>query len=106
MTPEGKVKKKVTDLFRRYGVWYFFPANNGFGKSGIPDVIAIVRGIFVGIECKADHTRKPTELQLWQGTKIKKAGGMWFLVYDDVSLRLVEQYIARALTKGKFVENK
>lgn len=92
-TPEGKVKKKVVETLRVANIWYFFPANNGFGKAGIPDIIAIVRGVFVGIEVKADRTKKPTELQVRCGKEIKAAGGEWFLVYDEDSLLQVQKYI-------------
>ena len=94
-TPEGKVKKKVVDALRVAKIWYFFPANNGFGKAGIPDIIAIVDGIFVGIEVKADRTKKPTELQVKCGKEIREAGAEWFLVCDDTSLLQVEQFIKR-----------
>jgi hypothetical protein len=92
-TPEGKVKRRLTEMLRRHRVWYFFPGNNGFGKSGLPDIIAIVRGRFVGIEVKADRTKKPTALQWKTGHEIKEAGGMWFLVYDDDTITEVEGYI-------------
>jgi hypothetical protein len=92
-TPEGRVKKHLTEILRRHKVWYFFPGNNGFGKSGLPDIIAIVRGRFVGIEVKADKTKKPTALQWKTGRDIKEAGGMWFLVYDDDTMGIVEAYI-------------
>ena len=72
-TPEGKVKKKVVTVLKKHGVWYFFPANNGFGKAGIPDLIAIVRGQFLGIEVKADKTKKPTMLQVKCGQEIQNA---------------------------------
>jgi hypothetical protein len=92
-TPAGKVKKKVTDLLKEHKIWYFFPANNGFGKAGIPDIIAIIGGVFVGIEVKADRTKKPTELQVRCGAEIRDAGGQWFLVCDEASLLQVQNYI-------------
>ena len=79
-TPEGKIKRKVVQVLKRNDVWYFFPASNGFGRAGIPDIIAIVDGLFVGIECKADLSKKPTKLQEQCGYEIRKAGGRWFLV--------------------------
>lgn len=93
ITPEGKIKKKVTDMLKRHKIWYFMPANNGFGKSGIPDIVAIVYGIFIGIECKADKTKKPTALQVQRAKEIRDAGGYWFLAYDDDSIAAVERYI-------------
>jgi hypothetical protein len=83
MTPEGKVKKKVTAVLKEFGVWYFFPAANGYGSAGIPDIIAIVNGTFVGIEVKADPTKKPTPLQVRCGEQIQQAGGEWFLIRSD-----------------------
>jgi hypothetical protein len=95
MTPEGKVKAKVVKLLKEHKLWYFFPASNGFGKAGIPDIIAIVDGVFVGIECKADRKKQPTQLQVKCGSEIRSAGGEWYLVCDDTSLLQVENYIKR-----------
>lgn len=92
-TPEGKVKAKVSALLREYKLWYFFPANNGYGRHGIPDLIAIVNGRFVGIEVKADKSKKPTALQIKCGEEIVAAGGAWFLIYDDETLAQLEAYI-------------
>lgn len=99
LTPEGKIKKKLSEMLRSRDVWYFFPANNGFGRAGIPDVICIVDGTFVGIECKADAKKQPSALQLECGKQIRKAGGYWFLVYDEESLGRVESWIQRWLRR-------
>ena len=92
MTPEGKVKRKVVEVLKKHDVWYFFPANNGFGKSGIPDIIAIVDGHFVGVEVKS-ATGKPTELQKICGEQMEKAGGTWMVVSDDVTLEVLDAVI-------------
>lgn len=92
MTPEGKVKRKVVEVLKKHEVWYFFPANNGFGKSGIPDIIAIVDGHFVGVEVKS-ATGKPTELQKICGKQIEDAGGTWLVVSDDVTLEVLDAVI-------------
>lgn len=92
MTPEGKVKRKVVEILKKHEVWYFFPANNGFGKSGIPDIIAIVDGHFVGVEVKS-ATGRPTELQKICGKQIEDAGGTWLVVSDDVTLEVLDAVI-------------
>ncbi len=96
-TPEGKVKRRVVEVLKKHGVWYFFPANNGFGVAGIPDIIAVVKGQFLGIEVKADRTKKPTELQLQCGAKIQSAGGWWMVVYDQDSLDMLSVMIEEKL---------
>jgi predicted AAA+ superfamily ATPase len=95
LTPEGKVKRKVSELLKRYNVWYFYPANNGFGKGGIPDVIACVDGRLVGIEVKADKKSKPSELQKICGKEIQEAGGIWLVVCDDETLAELETTIRK-----------
>ena len=92
LTPEGKVKRKVVEVLKKHEVWYFFPANNGFGKSGIPDIIAIVDGHFVGVEVKS-ATGKPTELQMICGRQIEEAGGTWLVVSNDVTLEVLDAVI-------------
>ena len=92
LTPEGKVKRKVVEVLKKHEVWYFFPANNGFGKSGIPDIVAIVSGEFIGIEVKS-ATGKPTELQKICGRQIEEAGGTWLVVRDDITLMALEAVI-------------
>jgi hypothetical protein len=96
-TPEGKVKRRVVEVLKKHGVWYFFPANNGFGVAGIPDIIAVVKGQFLGIEVKADRTKKPTELQLQCGAKIQSAGGWWMVVYDQESLDMLSVMLEEKL---------
>jgi hypothetical protein len=100
-TPEGKIKDRLTAMLRRNGIWYFFPGNNGMGKSGIPDVIAIVSGQFVGIECKADETRKPTRLQLDRAREIVHAGGRWFLINSEESVVHLETWIQWRVTRAR-----
>jgi hypothetical protein len=99
MTPEGKIKKKLVEMLKHEKVWYFFPASNGLGRAGIPDVVCIVEGQFVGIECKADETKQLTALQLECGKQIRNAGGYWFLVYDDYSIAEVEKWIQKWRTR-------
>lgn len=91
-TPEKRVKKTVVEVLKKHRVWYFFPANNGFGKSGIPDIIAIVNGEFIGIEVKSAKG-KPTELQKICGAEIEEAGGTWLVVRDEITMMALEAVI-------------
>lgn len=98
-TPEGKVKAKITKALRELGVWYFFPANNGLGRGGIPDIICIVSGWFIGVEVKAGKNRKPTPLQVKCGQEIIEAGGHWYLVYDDETTANLISHIKELLQR-------
>jgi Holliday junction resolvase len=43
-------------------------------KAGVPDIVFCINGLFGAIEVKGDKG-KPSELQLYNINKIKKAGG-------------------------------
>ena len=81
-TPEGKIKDKVVDILKSEGVYYFFPATHGYGRSGVPDIVACVDGNFLAIECKAG-TNKPTALQVREIEAIRKAGGVAVVANEE-----------------------
>lgn len=74
-TPEKKVKDKVVSILKEEDVYYFFPATHGYGRSGVPDIIACVNGRFLAIECKAG-TNTPTALQVREIENIRRRGGV------------------------------
>jgi len=82
LTPEQKVKNKVTRVLKEHGAYYFFPATYGMGRSGIPDVVCCLHGYFIGIECKAGKN-KPTPLQEKELAAIMKAGGLSCVINED-----------------------
>ena len=63
MTPEAKVKRKITTKLKEMGAYYFYPMTGGYGRSGVPDIIGCYRSKFFGIEVKAGKN-KPTALQM------------------------------------------
>jgi Holliday junction resolvase len=81
-TPESKVKTFVRKALADEGVWYFSPAANGYGRSGIPDIIACVNGCFLAIECKAGKGRT-TALQERELKLIREVGKGHALVVSD-----------------------
>ncbi len=82
MTPEAKVKKKVVQILKQHGAYYFYPVTGGYGRSGVPDIIACYKGRFIGIECKAG-TNKPTALQQKNLTDIELADGIALVVNEE-----------------------
>ena len=89
MTPEAKVKKKVVAILKKYEAYYFYPVTGGYGRSGVPDVIACHNGRFIGIECKAG-SNKPTPLQEKNLSDIQTAGGV-ALVVNEENINTVEE---------------
>ena len=99
-TPEGKVKEKVVGILKGEGVYYFFPATHGFGRSGVPDIIACTNGRFLAVECKAGKN-KPTALQVREIENIRKAGGV-AVVANEENWEMVRELV-RKLKVGERV---
>lgn len=94
---EAAVQRYVIDrltLLERTGKVYFFRNNSftgklmryngseGFvknGKPGMPDIVALIAGKFVGIELKSDKGRQSEEQKIAQ-KHIEKLGGLYLLV--------------------------
>ena len=97
-TPEKKVKRKVVELLKGMGAYYFFPVTGGYGTSGVPDIAGCYRGLFFGIECKAG-TNKPTPLQTKNLAAITAAGGIALVINET---NIAEVAIAlRAANNGE-----
>jgi len=91
MTPEGKVKAKVKTLLNQVGAYHFSPATGGYGKSGLPDIIACYQGKFLAIECKANGN-KPTALQLSNLHDIGYSGGI-AVVINETNINELERIL-------------
>jgi Holliday junction resolvase len=90
-TPESKVKTSVRKLLDVLKIYHFMPPANGFGRAGIPDIIACMDGHFIAIECKAGKGQT-TPLQDRELNAILNAGGTVFIArehnLDDLKLLL------------------
>lgn len=83
-TPEGRVKKKVSDLLKSVSeIYYFMPVPSGFGESTL-DYIGCYRGKLFAIETKAPG-KKPTPRQMQIINAIRRAGGAVFVIDGDIT---------------------
>jgi Holliday junction resolvase len=93
-TPESKVKKRVREMLDTLGIYHFMPPANGFGRAGIPDIIACMDGHFIAIECKAGKGTT-TALQDRELDRIHNAGGTTYIArennIDELQQRLKEK---------------
>ena len=93
-TPESKVKKAVRTLLDDLGIYHFMPPANGFGRAGIPDIVACMDGHFIAIECKAGKGQT-TALQDRELNAILNHGGTVYIArehnLDDLKLLLKEK---------------
>lgn len=87
MTPEKKMKKKVDEMLREAGVWFFAPQAGIYGRAGIPDRIGILPGgRMLAVEVKAGTKYGLTALQEKTITEMGKAGALVWVVSSDETL--------------------
>jgi Holliday junction resolvase len=79
---EKWVKQQVVKMLKARHLYYFFPVAGPYQSLGVPDIVACVRGKFVGIECKAGKNR-PTEIQLRNLEAIRDNNGHAWVVNEN-----------------------
>lgn len=74
-TPESKVIAAVKEWAKDRDDVYLIRVVSA-GENGVPDIVLSIKGIFVGVECKAGNN-KPRALQLLHGSRITNTGGIF-----------------------------
>ncbi len=98
MTPEGKIKRKVSQLLKSTPhCYYHMPVPGGFGGTTL-DYVGCQAGRFFAVETKAPG-KKPTERQEVIIKQMRAAGAAVFVIDGDLSdlekwLRLDEGWVA------------
>ena len=82
MAAEKIFENKIKEFLKNYpnDIWFFKHWAGAYSQKGIPDIIASVKGRFVGIEVKAS-TGKPSPLQIRTIDLINKSGGYGVILY-------------------------
>lgn len=76
---ENNITKRIKDFLKSKGIFHVKYFANAYTSVGIPDILACVKGHFVGIEVKTD-IGKLSKMQEYQGEKICQSGGYWLCV--------------------------
>lgn len=100
-TPEGKIQKAILDALTKAQVFhwrnnnapiYDQKLNSGYGgyrahagMKGVPDIICVINGQFVGIEVKTPRGKQSSDQVLFQ-KRLERAGGKYILArgVDDI----------------------
>ena len=102
-TPESLVKKKIHKILAKHEAYAVNYIGGMHANNGTPDILACVRGMFVGIEAKAGKNR-PTALQISNLRRIHEAGGC-ALVINEESIVHLDGILASVRIGGQQVSN-
>ena len=91
MRNEGDVKENIKRLLKAHDWFYWMPPANAFGRSGISDIHAVSRGMFMIIEAKFGDN-PPTGLQIGFLNSVQQEQHFAFVVSDS-SLPFFAQFL-------------
>jgi len=77
---EKPFETQIRKFLDAEGCYCFKVWGGGFQQAGVPDLMICCNGYFVAVEVKGDRG-KPTDLQLHNIEKIKKAGGVAMVLH-------------------------
>lgn len=80
---ETQFQKKILNFLKSKNIYAIKQNASGLTKTGVPDIISNIRGLFVAIEVKKDKYSKPTELQKYNINEINKSEGIAFVLRPD-----------------------
>jgi len=86
---ETGLKISIQKYLKKAGAWELKTWGGSMQRKGIPDILVCYRGRFIAFEVKMPG-EKPTKLQEYELSQIKKAGGIAEVVY---SLKEVKETI-------------
>jgi Holliday junction resolvase len=93
LTPHAKLLAEICAYLAAQGCWYVRTNSHGYGRRGIPDVVACVNGQFLAIEAKVP----PDKASTWQEREIQsihRAGGSAVVAYNIKTVEaIVEQLL-------------
>jgi len=100
MTPEGRVKKKISAVLAKYKqthyLYYYMPVPGGFGRQSL-DYLGFVNGFGFAIEAKRPGG-KPTPRQLGCIEEIEKSRATVFVIDGDQGVAELERWLETIVT--------
>lgn len=97
-TKEGAVKDAIKRVFKTYGVFFWMPGANLYGRTGQPDFIAVIKGRMLAVEAKATPKEQPTANQASFLRGVKAAGGVSCVVHNENVRSL--HYVVEKMMEG------
>jgi len=80
-TPETSLKKTIKAFLDMMGIFHYSNLQGLGATPGIPDIVAIQDGIYVGIEVKAPNGKQSWHQKAFEES-ITQAGGRYILAYS------------------------
>lgn len=85
---ESKVQEEIISYLKKNRVYHFrFQAQSNL--NGLPDILCLYKGFFIGLELKREKGGKPTGLQLRKIKSINDNGGVGIIVRSAYEVEML-----------------
>ena len=90
---EATVKENARRYLKSKGIFYADVQGSRFTTKGFPDMVAVINGLFIGLEFKTYRGKQSEDQKKFQ-RKLENAGGFYFLpkTLEDVKI-IVEMFL-------------
>lgn len=90
MTEEGRFQSKIKNWLKEQDIYDLKQNASALSKTGAPDRILCIHGVFIGMEIKKNNLEKASLLQQYNILEIKKNGGIAFVIRPDTFKKFKE----------------
>ena len=78
-TPEGEIKRKIRKYLESNGIFYMSVGEGAYSTPGIPDIVLVIDGRFVGFEVKTyNGSQRPLQRKFQE--RLEDAGGKYYII--------------------------
>lgn len=100
MQPEARLSRRIRLWLEQQGHFAFKIHGGPTMMAGLPDLVAVVHGRFLGIEAKMPGNKASVRQRYVHGL-IRKAGGVVIVAYSLEDVQNAVQDIANTITRGE-----
>ena len=82
---EATLKRNARNILRSRHVFFADVQGSRFTTNGFPDIVAVINGLFVGLEFKTYRGQQSQDQKNFQKA-LEAAGGRYFIIRSDKDL--------------------
>ena len=90
---EATVKRNARSFLKSRSIFFMDIQGSRFTTNGVPDIIAVIDGRFIGLEFKTYRGKQSEDQKIFQ-KRLEAAGGLYFIIRSVADLKNTLEQIA------------
>ena len=87
---EATLKKNARNILRSRRIFFADVQGSRFTTNGFPDIVAVIGGLFIGLEFKTYRGKQSQDQKDFQArleeARLEEAGGLYFIIRSEKDL--------------------